>query len=90
MLNNRPTSSASGPSCRRRGRARTLEKSGKPLTSVETGTELRRFDMLAFSVSFENDYLHVLQMLRMAGIPLRPEQRTAATPSSSSAAPLCS
>ncbi len=53
-----------------------LEKSGKPLASLETGTDLRRFDMLAFSISFENDYLHVLQILRMAGIALRPEQRT--------------
>ena len=31
--------------------------------------------MVAFSVSFENDYLHVLKMLRMAGIPLRAADR---------------
>jgi radical SAM superfamily enzyme YgiQ (UPF0313 family) len=31
--------------------------------------------VLAFSVSFENDYIHVLQMLRLAGIPLRAADR---------------
>lgn len=57
-----------------------LLRSGRPLASFETGTDLRRFDLLAFSISFENDYLHVLQILRLAGIPLRPEQRTQRDP----------
>jgi radical SAM superfamily enzyme YgiQ (UPF0313 family) len=52
-----------------------LERSGQPLVSFESGTELRRFHAVAFSVSFENDYLHVLQMLRLAGIPLRAADR---------------
>ncbi len=52
-----------------------LERSGSPLVSLETGTPLRDFDALAFSVSFENDYLHVLQMLRLSGIPLRARDR---------------
>ncbi len=52
-----------------------LERSGAPLTSFESGTPLRDFDVLAFSVSFENDYLHLLQMLRLAGIPLRARDR---------------
>lgn len=45
------------------------------LRSFESGTELRSFDALAFSVSFENDYLHVLQMLQRAGLPLRAADR---------------
>jgi radical SAM superfamily enzyme YgiQ (UPF0313 family) len=52
-----------------------LERSGQRLVSLESGTDLRRFHALAFSVSFENDYLHVLQMLRLAGIPLRAAER---------------
>ena len=52
-----------------------LERTGSPLTSFETGTPLRDFDVVAFSVSFENDYLHVLQVLRLAGIPLRAKDR---------------
>jgi radical SAM superfamily enzyme YgiQ (UPF0313 family) len=52
-----------------------LERSGRGLRSFESETELRRFHVLAFSVSFENDYLHVLKMLRLAGIPLRAAER---------------
>ncbi len=52
-----------------------LEASGRPLLSFDTGTELRRFHALAFSVSFEHDYLHVLEVLRLAGIPLRARDR---------------
>lgn len=55
--------------------AEDLERSGQPLTSFETGTPLRDFDVVAFSISFENDYLHVLKVLRMAGIPLRARER---------------
>src|SRR5262245_39596264 len=52
-----------------------LERTGSPLTSFESGRPLRDFDVLAFSISFENDYLHVLQMLRLSGIPLRAAER---------------
>ncbi len=52
-----------------------LERSGHHLTSFESGTDLGRFHVLAFSVSFENDYLHVLRMLQLAGVPLRAADR---------------
>jgi radical SAM superfamily enzyme YgiQ (UPF0313 family) len=52
-----------------------LERTGSPLVSFESGTPLGHFDALAFSVSFENDYPHVLQMLRLAGVPLRAADR---------------
>jgi radical SAM superfamily enzyme YgiQ (UPF0313 family) len=52
-----------------------LERTGRPLSSFESGRPLRDFDVLAFSVSFENDYRHVLQMLRLSGIPLRADER---------------
>jgi radical SAM superfamily enzyme YgiQ (UPF0313 family) len=55
--------------------AAELERTSRPLASFETGTPLRDFDAVAFSVSFENDYLHVLQVLRLAGIPLRARDR---------------
>ena len=57
-----------------------LERAGSPLTTVESGSELRRFHVLAFSISFENDYLHVLRMLRLAGIPLRAADRGPSDP----------
>ncbi|HEY2944855.1 MAG TPA: radical SAM protein [Vicinamibacteria bacterium] len=52
-----------------------LERGGHHITSFESGTDLGRFHVLAFSVSFENDYLHVLRMLRLAGVPLRSADR---------------
>jgi radical SAM superfamily enzyme YgiQ (UPF0313 family) len=57
-----------------------LTRTGSALTSFESGTPLGNFDVLAFSVSFENDYLHVLQMLRMAGVPLRAGARRPGDP----------
>jgi radical SAM superfamily enzyme YgiQ (UPF0313 family) len=50
--------------------------SGAPLRTVESGTPVRDFDLLAFSVSFEWDYTNVVSMLRLAGVPVRSEVRT--------------
>ncbi|MBP7765125.1 MAG: radical SAM protein [Syntrophaceae bacterium] len=53
---------------------------GAPLVSLESQNPLRNFDLLAFSLSFENDYPAVLQMLEAAGIPLAAEDRDLAHP----------
>ncbi len=45
------------------------------LLSFERGRPLSDFDILAFSVAFETDYLNILAMLRMGGIPLRRSER---------------
>ncbi len=45
------------------------------LVSLETQTALADFDVLAFSVSFEWDYVNLLTMLRLAGLPLRAAER---------------
>jgi len=50
--------------------------SGEPLVTIESGTPVRDFDIVAFSVSFEWDYTNVLSMLRLAKIPPRAEART--------------
>lgn len=55
-------------------------RSGKPLLSLESQRPLCEFDLVAFSLSFENDYPNVLQMLELGGIPLFTEERTDATP----------
>jgi radical SAM superfamily enzyme YgiQ (UPF0313 family) len=49
--------------------------SGAALVSLESQTPIRDFDILAFSVSFEWDYTHVLTLLRLAGLPLRAADR---------------
>lgn len=45
------------------------------LTSFETGRPLSDFDLFAFSVSFENDYVHVLKILDLARIPFLARDR---------------
>jgi radical SAM superfamily enzyme YgiQ (UPF0313 family) len=45
------------------------------LLSLEDGRPLADFEILAFSISFETDYLNVLTILRIAGIPLRRAER---------------
>lgn len=43
--------------------------------AVETGRPIDEFGCICFSVSFENDYVNLLQMLDRAGIPLRRRDR---------------
>ena len=45
------------------------EKSGSRLLSLESQRPLSDFDILAFSVSFENDYLNLPAIFNLAGIP---------------------
>ncbi|RMF86482.1 MAG: radical SAM protein [Nitrospinota bacterium] len=40
-----------------------------PLFSFESQTPVAQFDILAFSISFENDYLNVLKILELSRIP---------------------
>lgn len=55
---------------------REYEKARTPLLSLESQTPVRDFDVVAFSISFETDYLHMAQMLRLSGIPLWSRDRT--------------
>ena len=45
------------------------------LKSLETGLNLDQFDTILFSISFENDFIHLVQLLVEAGIPLRSSDR---------------
>ncbi len=55
-------------------------RSGKPLLSLESQTPLYEFDLVAFSLSFENDYPNVLHILELGGIPLSAAERTGGMP----------
>ena len=55
---------------------REYEKSRTPLVSLESQTMARDFDVLAFSISFETDYLNMARILRLAGVPVRAADRT--------------
>ncbi len=52
-----------------------LKKAGKPVLTLESRRGLREMDLLLFSISFENDYLNVLKILGLSGIPLRSRAR---------------
>jgi len=45
------------------------------LRSLESGRRLADFDIVAFSISFENDYPNLLTILALAGLPLLSSER---------------
>jgi radical SAM superfamily enzyme YgiQ (UPF0313 family) len=51
-----------------------------PLLTLESQTPVGDFDVFAFSVSFEWDYVNVLTMLRLAGIPRYAVERSERDP----------
>lgn len=51
------------------------ERTRTELFSLESKRALARFDIIAFSVSFENDYPNILRILRMSNIPIRRTER---------------
>lgn len=45
------------------------------IKSCETGMALSLFDIIAFSISFENDYVNLISILKNSGIPPRASSR---------------
>ncbi|MCP4371789.1 MAG: TIGR03960 family B12-binding radical SAM protein, partial [Deltaproteobacteria bacterium] len=45
------------------------------ITTIESRTPIIEFDIIAFSVSFENDYPNILALLEKAGLPLQSNDR---------------
>ncbi len=50
-------------------------KRADAVVSCETRLPLQQFDIILFSISFENDYIHLVDILRHAGIPPRSSER---------------
>src|SRR2546425_2863812 len=46
-----------------------MTASKTPILTIESQTPVGEFDVIAFSVSFEWDYVNVLTLLRLAGVP---------------------
>ncbi|MFC1867963.1 radical SAM protein [Thermodesulfobacteriota bacterium] len=53
---------------------------GKGLLSLESQSPLGKFDIIAFSLSFENDYPNILKILQFAKIPIFCEERDESHP----------
>lgn len=51
------------------------EHAADRITTIESGRPISDFDIIAFSFSFENDYLNLLTILERAGIPLQSSDR---------------
>lgn len=56
------------------------ERMGVPILSLESQRPLAEFDCVAFSTTFENDYLNMLRILELSGIPIRARDRGPADP----------
>ncbi len=57
-----------------------LRASDLPLVSLESHYPLKQFDIIGFSLLYELNYTNMLNMLDLAGIPLRASQRTDSDP----------
>lgn len=59
---------------------RQLNANRLPLSSLESGTPMDRFDIIGFSLLYEMNYTNVLGMLSLAGIPFLSEERSEGDP----------
>ncbi len=57
-----------------------LDDDGTALRVLDAGIAPRQADLLAFSISGENDYENLLRMLALAGLPLRAGERAPGAP----------
>ncbi len=57
-----------------------MRENGVPLWALESGDYIRDFDVIAFTLMYELCYTNVLNMLDLAGIPLRSVDRTDLAP----------
>ena len=52
-----------------------IRKHNLPLWALESQDPVKDFDMIAFTIGYEMSYTNILNMLNLAGIPLRSKDR---------------
>lgn len=57
-----------------------MRKNNIPLFALESGDPIKDFDILGFTLQYELSYTNVLNMLDLAQIPIRAQDRTELTP----------
>lgn len=57
-----------------------MRKAGIPLYGLESGDPIRDFDIIGFSVGYEMAFAGILNMLDLAGVPIRAEERPDLSP----------
>ena len=75
LLNSRDDTAAERVCCPWPDMAEALRRHKRPLGSLETRTPLAEFDIVGFSLQYEMTFTNVLEMLDLAGIPLRTADR---------------
>ena len=75
LLNAREDTAAERVFCPWPDMADALRRHRRPLCTLETGTPLRDLDVVGFSLQYEMTFTNVLEMLDLAGIPLRSRDR---------------
>ena len=53
-----------------------MRREGIPLFALESQEDIRKFDFVGFSLQYEMSYTNCLNMLDLAGIPIRSKDRT--------------
>lgn len=74
-MNARPDTFCERSYCPEHDLESIMREEGIALASLETGTPLREFDMLGFTLQHELSYTNILNMLELSGIPLLSSQR---------------
>jgi radical SAM family uncharacterized protein/radical SAM-linked protein len=75
LLNERNDTAAERVFCPWPDMADALRERSLPLTSLETHSPIGEFDIVGFSLQYEMTFTNILEMLDLAGIPLRAEER---------------
>lgn len=52
-----------------------MRKHNLPLWALESQDPIKDFDLIAFTIGYEMSYTNILNMLRLAGVPLRAKDR---------------
>ena len=57
-----------------------MRKNNVPLYALESGDNVKDFDIVGFTLQYEMSYTNILNMLDLAGLPLKAKDRTDLTP----------
>jgi radical SAM family uncharacterized protein/radical SAM-linked protein len=80
LLNAREDTAAERVFCPWPDMAESLRRRHRLLATLETGTPLAALDVVGFSLQYEMTFTNVLEMLDLAGIPLRSSERVEGDP----------
>jgi radical SAM family uncharacterized protein/radical SAM-linked protein len=75
LLNEREDTAAERVFCPWPDMADALREHSVPLTSLETHSPIKDFNVVGFSLQYEMTFTNILEMLDLAGIPLRAGER---------------